>query len=100
MKVYIGRFEKEEKFNLKVDRDITRLNIAIHPVISVEETELNVYPFGSESTIAFQGRVVEHTKIVKAFRDIADMIEKKFGNKTVQEFIDKTEQEFTDSIKD
>jgi len=89
MKVYIAKFEKKEKeFSVEHGCDLTQLAIALHPVTSVNGNEASVCPHGVEPTIMLEGKVIEHTHVVQALRDVADMIEQQLNNKTAEELID------------
>ena len=85
MNVYIAKFEKLEEFSVEHQCDLTKLLIALHPVLSLKGKEASVSPVGVEPVILLEGKVIDHKNISRALRDVADMIDKQLDGKTAEE---------------
>ena len=89
MKVHIAQVIKKDFFDERVGGTVTALGIAIHPVISISEEDgtADISHEGIRPTVVFNSQVIEHTDIVTALRDMADMIEKQLDNITTEELV-------------
>jgi uncharacterized protein YacL (UPF0231 family) len=85
MQIYIAKFEKQEEYSQQHKCDLTKLAISLHPVTSLKGNEASVSSAGVEPTIFLEGKVIEHTHVSQALRDVADMIDKQMDNKTAEE---------------
>jgi hypothetical protein len=89
MKVHLAQVVKDDYFDERVNGNVTAFGIALHPIIKVNEENgtVDVSHEGIRPTIVFNSQVVDHTDIVRALRDMADMIEKQLDGKTTEEFL-------------
>ena len=85
MRVYIAKFEKIEEFSPQHKCDLTKLSIALHPVIELKDGKATVSPVGVEPVILLEGKVVDHNHVSNALRDVADMIDKELNGRTAED---------------
>lgn len=93
MKVYIAKFEKIEEYSVQHGCDLTILNIALHPVINIQEGKASISSLGVEPSVLLEGKVIEHTYVSRALRDVADLIDNEFNNKTAEDMKIELEKE-------